>query len=71
MREALARASRMLADAGLRGSFLVRDLDSGDELGLDADRVWPVASLAKLPLAVAVLQLVHEGRLDPAAPVEV
>lgn len=71
MREALAGAARLLADAGLRGSFLVRDLDSGDELGLEADRVWPVASLAKLPLAVAVLQLVHQGRLDATARVEV
>ncbi|MFI9818622.1 serine hydrolase [Saccharothrix variisporea] len=60
-----------LDDGGLRGSFLVRDLDSGDELGLDPDLEYPVASLVKVPLAVATLERVERGELDPTARVEV
>jgi len=51
----------LLADAGLSGSFLVRDLSTGAELGLDPDAEFPAASLAKLPLAVAVLGRIHAG----------
>ena len=43
----------------MRGSFLVRDLDSGQELGIEADVEWPVASLVKVPIAVATLD--HEA----------
>jgi beta-lactamase class A len=60
-----------LNDGGLRGSFLVRDLDTGDELGIDADTEFPIASLIKLPLAIATLERVARGELDPATPIEV
>ncbi|WP_250032698.1 serine hydrolase [Paractinoplanes maris] len=60
-----------LRDAGLRGSFLVRDLDTGDEVDLDGDTVFPVASLVKVPLAVVTLERVRRGELDPAERVEV
>ncbi|MDQ3404430.1 MAG: class A beta-lactamase-related serine hydrolase [Actinomycetota bacterium] len=53
-----------LDDAGLQGSFLVRDLRSGDELGIDPDIEFPVASLVKVPLALATLERVHDGELD-------
>ncbi|MEV7626783.1 serine hydrolase [Actinoplanes sp. NPDC089786] len=64
-------AREVLDDAGLRGGFLVRDLDSGEELGLEPDAVFPAASLIKVPLAVAVLSLGERGELDLAAPVTV
>ncbi|GLZ02312.1 serine hydrolase [Actinoplanes sp. NBRC 103695] len=64
-------ARRTLDDAGLRGGFLVRDLDSGEELGLDPDAVFPAASLIKVPLAVATLERAQRGELDLAAPVTV
>ncbi len=56
-----------LRDGGLRGSFLVRDLDSGEEVGIDPDLGFPAASLVKVPLAVATLERVHAGELDGAA----
>lgn len=62
---------RTLADAGLSGSFLVRDLETGEEVGIDPDREMPVASLVKVPLAMAVLERVFSGRLDGEAMVEV
>ncbi|GHF40208.1 beta-lactamase class A [Amycolatopsis bartoniae] len=69
--EVLLRELRaMLDDAGLRGSFLVRDLRSGDEIGLEPDVQWPVASLAKVPLAVATLERVRIGELDGAARID-
>ncbi|GAB4055295.1 serine hydrolase [Catellatospora paridis] len=67
----VAEAREVLRDGGLRGSFLVRDLDSGAELGIEADLVWPVASLVKVPLAVATLERAARGELDAAAPVTV
>lgn len=61
----------LLAEAGLSGSFLVRDLSSGAEIGIDPDVEFPVASLVKVPLAVAVLERVQEGRIEGAAMVDV
>ncbi|MGK4579267.1 serine hydrolase [Kitasatospora sp. HPMI-4] len=61
----------MLRDAGLSGSFLVRDLATGDELGIDPDVELPLASLVKVPLATAVLERVQDGRIDGAAMIDV
>lgn len=60
-----------LDDAGLRGSFLVRDLDTGEELGIDPDVEYPIASLVKIPLAVATLDRIRRGELDGAARLDV
>ncbi|MFV2103207.1 serine hydrolase [Micromonospora sp. LOL_024] len=68
----LLRAAReTLRAAGLRGGVLVRDLDSGDELGLDPDLVLPVASLVKVPLALATVDRIERGELDGATTVTV
>lgn len=64
-------ARRTLDDAGLRGGFLVRDLATGEELGIGADTVFPAASLVKVPLAVATLERVRRGEIDPSALVTV
>lgn len=61
----------LLKDAGLSGSFLVRDLSSGDEIGIDPDIEFPIASLVKVPLAVAVLEHVQDGRIDGSTMVDV
>ncbi|MFI6884020.1 serine hydrolase [Streptosporangium canum] len=58
---------RTLDDAGLRGSFLVRDLCSGDELGIEPDLEFPIASLVKIPLALATLERIRKGELDGSA----
>lgn len=58
---------RDLDDAGLWGAFLVRDLATGDELALHAEDVVPIASLVKVPLAVATLDGIGTGRLDGSA----
>ncbi|MFI5836680.1 serine hydrolase [Micromonospora sp. NPDC051300] len=69
---AVVRNARDLLDeAGLDGAFLVRDLDTGAEIGFETDTPYPTASLVKMPLAVAVLERVARGDLDPATPVEV
>ncbi|OEV03975.1 serine hydrolase [Streptomyces oceani] len=60
-----------LRDGGLRGSFLVRDLRTGEELGIDPDIELPVASLVKIPLALATLERVRRGELDGAQPLDV
>ncbi|MGW3997702.1 serine hydrolase [Amycolatopsis sp. NPDC004772] len=72
MTAALLRDLRTaLADGGLRGSFLVRDLRTGAEIGLDPDREYPIASLVKVPLAAATLDRIRRGELDAATQLEV
>ncbi len=61
----------MLHDGGLQGSFLVRNLDTGEELGIDPDTEFPLASLVKVPLALATLDRIRRGELDGAQAVEV
>lgn len=68
---ALRRASHVLEAAGLSGSLLVRHLGSGRELALEADRSFPLASVAKLPLAAAALDAAHRGVLDLSTPVRI
>jgi beta-lactamase class A len=60
-----------LRDGGLGGSFLVRDLDTGEEIGIEPDIEFPVASLAKVPLALATLERIRRGELDGATAIEV
>lgn len=60
-----------LAEGGLRGSFLVRDLRTGVEIGIDPDREYPIASLVKVPLAAATLERIRRGELDGATQLEV
>lgn len=57
---------RELEDSGLHGSFLVRDLSSGHEAGIEPDLEFPAASLVKVPLAVATLERIATGELDGA-----
>lgn len=56
-----------LERGGLRGSFLVRDLRTGEELGIDPDRRVPIASVVKIALAVATEERIRRGEIDPAA----
>ncbi len=70
--ETLLRELReTLEDAGLRGAFLVRDLHTGQEVGIEPDLEFPTASLVKVPLALATLERIHRGELDGAQEVEV
>lgn len=59
------------AALGVRGSFLARNLDSGEQLGFDVDEMMPLASVVKVPLALVVLDRIAAGELDPAHPVTV
>ncbi|WP_448004456.1 serine hydrolase [Agromyces bauzanensis] len=66
----LRDASRALSDAGLSASIVVRDLRDGRELALDADAAYPLASVVKLPLALAVLRAGATGAIDLGERVE-
>ncbi|MBT0770274.1 serine hydrolase [Kineosporia sp. J2-2] len=67
----IRRLRELLEEGGLHGSFLVRDLDTGDEIGLEPDLEFPAASLVKVPLALATLDRIRTGELDGAAPLTV
>ncbi len=60
-----------LHDGGLRACLLVRDLGTGEELGIEPDTELPSASLVKVPLALATLERIRRGELDGATPLEV
>ncbi|WP_333777739.1 serine hydrolase [Streptomyces sp. IBSBF 3136] len=66
--EAIARD---WASLGVRGSFLARDIDTGEQLGFGTEEPVPLASVVKVPLALVVLDLIADGVLDPALPVTV
>ncbi|MET7288016.1 serine hydrolase [Streptomyces sp. NPDC005573] len=63
--------ARDWAALGVRGSFLARNIDTGEQLGFDAAEPVPLASVVKVPLALVVLDRVAAGELDPARPVTV
>lgn len=68
----LAAAVGRLAE-GFSGvlALYARDLRDGDELALDADRVCETASVIKVPILVALSELVQAGRLRWEAEVAV
>ncbi|MET4159362.1 serine hydrolase [Agromyces sp. PvR057] len=68
-RAVLRDAEQALEDAGLTASITVRDLGSGRELSIDPDAAYPLASVVKLPLALAVLRAADAGAIDLAEPV--
>lgn len=49
----------------------MHDLRTSEELGIDPDLEFPVASLVKIPLAVATLERIRRGELDGASRVVV
>ncbi|MET9078775.1 serine hydrolase [Streptomyces sp. NPDC004232] len=57
------------AALGVRGSFLARNLDTGDQLGFNVQELTPLASVVKVPLALVVLDRIAAGDLDPGHPV--
>lgn len=50
-------------------SFAVRRLDTGEEIGRNAETPMPSASTRKVSIMMAALQAVHEGRLNLDEPV--
>ncbi|MEK2478963.1 serine hydrolase [Streptomyces noursei] len=57
------------AALGVRGSFLARHIDTGEQLGFDVEESVPLASVAKVPLALVALDRIATGELDAAHPV--
>ncbi|MGP4003029.1 serine hydrolase, partial [Streptomyces sp. 8N706] len=70
--EALLREMRrQLHDGGLYGCLLVRDLHTGEELGIEPDTQLPAASLVKIPLALATAERIRRGELNGATMLDV
>ncbi|WP_409181343.1 serine hydrolase [Amycolatopsis sp. VS8301801F10] len=67
----LARLRDELDEGGLRGSFLVRDLGSGREIGIEPDLEFATASLVKVPLVAVTQDRIRRGELDGAQQVEI
>jgi len=60
-----------LAEAGLHGSFVARNLSTGEEIGIEPDAEFPIASLVKLPLAIAVLTRISDGIIDGSTMIDI
>jgi beta-lactamase class A len=54
---------REWATLGARGHFLARNIDTGDELGFNTQSLVALASVAKVPIALAVLDHIARGSL--------
>ncbi len=67
----LSEARSRLRDGGLHACLLVRELHTGDELGIEPDAVLPAASLVKVPLALATAERIRRGELDGATMLDV
>jgi beta-lactamase class A len=57
------------ADAS--GAFYARNIDTGEYLGFGADDPFPLASVAKVPLALVVLDRIDRGQFDGAQTIAV
>ncbi|GGU41203.1 serine hydrolase [Nocardioides albus] len=53
----------------VRVAFLARDIDTGHEVGVGVDRQMPLASVAKVPLALVVADRIARGEIDPVSQV--
>ncbi|PSK95555.1 beta-lactamase class A [Haloactinopolyspora alba] len=69
--QAAHEIERDWADAGLRGGFCARNIDTGEELGFGADTPYALASVSKVPLALVTLDLVARGELDAAQQLDI
>jgi beta-lactamase class A len=56
-------------DAGADGALLARHLSTGAEIGFDVERVVPLASLVKVPIALVACDLIASGDLRADQPV--
>jgi beta-lactamase class A len=66
--EAIAREWERV---GVAGHLLARNIDTGEELGFDIDRLVPLASVVKVPIGLTVLHLIARGDLDAARQITV
>jgi beta-lactamase class A len=62
-------ADDIFANAGCTGSFLVRCLDDGRQVGLRENELQVIASTVKVLVGVAVETAFVEGTLDPTTPI--
>lgn len=69
--EVVADIVEELDGVGLQAAFLVRDLDSGAELGHDPDRAIALASVLKMVQALVICDRFASGELDPSTQISV
>ncbi|MYU06001.1 serine hydrolase [Streptomyces sp. SID8366] len=62
-----AALESVIAEAGVTGFVHARDIDHGHEIGVRADEPVIVASLRKIPVALAYARRAAAGQLDRAA----
>ncbi|MGO2862934.1 MAG: serine hydrolase [Brevibacterium sp.] len=60
-----------LVSAGLNANIVVRDLDSRREISTSTDAAMPIASVVKIPIALALLTRISEGALDGSQPITI
>lgn len=65
--DVVAAVEAIFADAGIEGAVCAKVLGRPEvvEVRVDADRIYPTASLYKLPLIIAFVRACEEGLVDP------
>jgi beta-lactamase class A len=59
-----AELRELLAGFGGSVGVYARRLETGEEVAIDADRLYPTASMVKVPLLIGLYRAVEEGSLD-------
>ena len=54
---------KVISDAGYKGGVAIKNLRSGAEIVIHGDDYFPMASVFKFPIAIAVLKMVDDGKL--------
>jgi beta-lactamase class A len=62
---AAAAIRRLASDRGVRAGVLARRLPDGPTIAVNADSLFPTASVIKLPILVALFRQFDQGALEP------
>jgi len=59
-----AQIAPLIDDFNGRAGVYIKDLVTGQEIGINADTLYPTASLIKMPIMVSVFDRIERGELD-------
>jgi beta-lactamase class A len=61
--KARVEIEKILSDSGYKGGIALRNSKTGDEIDIHGDEMFPMASVFKLPIAIAILKKIDNGAL--------
>lgn len=59
-----SKIQKLVDDSGLEAGVYVQHLTQGTKVEINADTIYPTASVVKVPIMVGVFNKIHKGELD-------